>query len=220
MVSKSALKDDSLARCALGPTRVRGARPAQTNPGQIKMAVRTDSLAVERFIIASLPKMCPICTCKCQLKFLSPPFSCPIVYTDMVQLWKRPSRDKRYPMTEGDQSQIKRQLHRRRLLNTPLIVMQDSTDSGRKSFFGYAKNISAGGMFIASINPPEPGSRFQVEFSMPGSQSGRVECTCEVVWKRLYTKRGPYEPGMGLKFLEIQERSVQAIDTWVQAPQA
>ena len=123
-------------------------------------------------------------------------------------------------MTEGDQSQIKRQLHRRRLLNTPLIVMQARADSSRKSFFGYAKNISAGGMFISSINPPEPGSRFQVEFNMPGTQPGRVECTCEVVWKRLYTQRGPHEPGMGLKFLEIPEGSAQAIDTWVQALRA
>lgn len=107
-----------------------------------------------------------------------------------------------------------RQQFKRRQLARPLIVLRRHADGGHNSFFGYARNISRGGMFISSINPPQPGSRFRLEFKLPSDQEASVSCSCEVVWNRPFSASGPYQPGMGLKFLDIPETAAQQIDGW------
>lgn len=107
--------------------------------------------------------------------------------------------------------------HQRKALRAPLIVLRVKLDDGRKSFFGYAKNISRSGLFISTANPREPGERFQVELSLPAPLGNKVQCACEVVWKRLYSKGSPFEPGMGLRFLELPEEVAKEIDGWVTA---
>ena len=104
----------------------------------------------------------------------------------------------------------------RKYLRAPLIVLKVKLDDGRRSFFGYTKNISRSGIFIASVNPKEPGTRYQVEISLPTPINREIHCTCEVVWKRHYAKGSPYEPGMGLRFIDLNEDVAQAIDQWVQ----
>ncbi len=106
---------------------------------------------------------------------------------------------------------------KRRNLRTPLIILKVKIDDGRKAFFGYAKNISRSGLFIATVNPQEPGSRFRVEVPLPAPIRKQVECECEVVWKRLYTRGGPLEPGMGLKFLDMSPEIQKTIQEWVDA---
>jgi uncharacterized protein (TIGR02266 family) len=104
----------------------------------------------------------------------------------------------------------------RRSLRKPLIVLKVKLDSGGRSFFGYAKNISRSGLFIATVSPREPGDRFAVEFTLPAPLDLLLNCTCEVVWKRSFSPTSPYEPGMGLKFLDLPEADAAAIDRWVQ----
>ncbi len=108
------------------------------------------------------------------------------------------------------------QASKRRRLRTPLIVLQTSEQSERRAFFGYAKNLSMGGMFIASINPPPPGRKFNIEFVVP-SLGQSIKCTTEVVWNRTYSNRGKYEPGMGMRFLDIPKDMASAIDKWANA---
>ena len=105
----------------------------------------------------------------------------------------------------------------RKSLRAPLIVLKVKLDDGRKCFFGYTKNISRSGIFIATVNPKEPGSRYQVEIPLPEPINRTLRCTCEVVWKRLYTKGSPYEPGMGLRFTDLEEDLAEAIDRWVRS---
>lgn len=121
-------------------------------------------------------------------------------------------------MSDNDNRQPdKNSAHQRKSLRAPLIVLRVKLDDGRKSFFGYAKNISRSGLFIATVNPREPGERFQVELALPAPLGHSVQCACEVVWKRLYCKGSPHEPGMGLRFLELPEEMADAIDSWVRA---
>lgn len=103
----------------------------------------------------------------------------------------------------------------RKSLRSPLLVLKVKVDAGRKSFFGYAKNISRSGMFIATTNPREPGSRFQVEIPLPAPLSRTVSCTCEVVWNRQFRRKSEQEPGMGLKFCDLEEPIAGDIDTWI-----
>jgi uncharacterized protein (TIGR02266 family) len=107
------------------------------------------------------------------------------------------------------------QADRRLNLRKPLIVLQARMEDDTKSFFGYAKNISRGGMFIASVNPKEPGSHFKVEFPLPGPEGVHIACSCEVVWKRSYSPKAIYEPGMGLKFVDLSDDVADAIEKWV-----
>jgi hypothetical protein len=118
-------------------------------------------------------------------------------------------------MTESTEGRARLQGNRRLSLRSPLIVLKARIDQDKMSFFGYAKNISRGGMFISSINPREPGSQFRVEFPLPTPIDQRVQCDCEVVWKRIYSPKAIYEPGMGLKFLNLPEEIAEAIDAWI-----
>ena len=105
---------------------------------------------------------------------------------------------------------------RRKNLRKPLLVLRAKLDDGRKTFFGYAKNISCSGMFIASVNPRQAGELFEVELTLPAPISLVVSCTCEVVWRRIYSRHSDLDPGMGLRFLNLSEEVAQAIDGWVE----
>lgn len=109
------------------------------------------------------------------------------------------------------------QANQRKSLRSPLLVLKVKVDDGRKFFFGYAKNISRSGMFIATANPREPGSLFQVDIPFPEPLKHTVRCTCEVVWQRQFKKKSPFEPGMGLKFIGMPEEDADSIDAWVKS---
>lgn len=102
-------------------------------------------------------------------------------------------------------------------LRSPLIVLKVKVDEGKTCFFGYAKNISRSGMFIATANPREPGSRFQVEIPLPPPLNRTVRCACEVVWQRQFSKKSSHEPGMGLRFLDLPDDTADAIHDWVKS---
>lgn len=109
------------------------------------------------------------------------------------------------------------QKSQRNNLRAPLIVEKVPCDDGVKTFFGYAKNISRGGLFIGTVKPREPGDRFNIEITLPKPSTLTFRCTCEVVWKRHYEKKAPLEPGMGLKFIDLPETIAVQIDQWVNA---
>lgn len=108
----------------------------------------------------------------------------------------------------------------RKHLRAPMIVYRLRFDDGQRTFFGYSKNISRSGMFIATVNPREPGSLFKVEIPLPPPLNRTVTCTCEVVWTRQYSPRSPLEPGMGMKFNDLPEEVAAAIDSWAKGQEA
>ncbi len=103
----------------------------------------------------------------------------------------------------------------RQALRAPITVLRADCTDGHKTFFGYAKDLSKSGMMIATINPREPGSRFWVEFSLPEPVNRIAQCHCEVVWQRRYSREHRYDPGMGLRFLDLPEDMAEAIDGWI-----
>ena len=109
------------------------------------------------------------------------------------------------------------QADKRKNLRSPLLILKVKLDDGDKVFFGYAKNISKSGLFIATVNPHEPGSRFRIEVPLPEPMGTSVQCEAEVVWKRHYTRGGPYEPGMGLRFIDLQAGVAELIDDWIKS---
>ncbi len=115
------------------------------------------------------------------------------------------------PQAVEDWPPANKRLH----LRKPLMVLKAKLDDGRKPFFGYARNISRSGMFIASVNPRNPGEQFDIEANLPPLGLTLV-CRCEVVWKRTYAKKSTLEPGMGLRFLDLPEEVAEIISRWVE----
>jgi uncharacterized protein (TIGR02266 family) len=103
----------------------------------------------------------------------------------------------------------------RHALRVPLIVEKIPCNDGRKTFFGYARNISGGGLFIATVNPREPGEQFDLQMNLPAAAQFSLHCRCEVVWKRQFVPRQKYEPGMGLRFLDLSPDTAAALCGWL-----
>lgn len=102
---------------------------------------------------------------------------------------------------------------RRKNLRNQLLVLNVKMESNSKSFFGYAKVVGKGGMFIASVNPKKVGEEFTIEFSLPDKTL--VRCKSQVVWRREYSQKSKHEPGMGVKFLDLSDDIRNKIDEWV-----
>lgn len=100
-------------------------------------------------------------------------------------------------------------------LRAPLIIQKVHIDGARPAFFGYSKNISKSGMFIATTNQIEPGEQIELEFQLPPPLSGSARCLCEVVWKRPFGSHLPFEPGIGMKFIDMPEDISERIDEWI-----
>jgi|YNPNPStandDraft_1061719.scaffolds.fasta_scaffold91311_2 uncharacterized protein (TIGR02266 family) len=112
----------------------------------------------------------------------------------------------------GDLSKVQKE--RRKELRSPLRVVRMKVETNQDVFFGYANNISAGGLFISTVNPRDIGERFKLKFKLPGTTK-EIVVTAEVVWKRTYSQSEEYEPGMGIKFVEISEEDAEAIRRFV-----
>ncbi|MFK5925611.1 MAG: PilZ domain-containing protein, partial [Desulfuromusa sp.] len=91
----------------------------------------------------------------------------------------------------------------RKNLRSPLIIQKVHINGERPAFFGYSKNISKSGMFIATTNPIQAGEQIDLEFPLPVPLRGTARCRCEVVWKRPRGTHLPFEPGMGMKFIDM-----------------
>lgn len=117
-------------------------------------------------------------------------------------------------MNKMEESVSKKIPDGRKYLRDPIIVFKIREETDREYFFGYAKNISRGGLFIASINPRPPGETFHITFQIPGTEI-KVDCQCEVVWTRPYDSKIKLDPGYGIRFLDLPEETAKAIDYWV-----
>jgi len=120
-------------------------------------------------------------------------------------------------MSESENTEYtEEQKNKRRALRAPLIVEKIPCEDGYKTLFGYAKNISCGGLFIATVKPREPGETFLIELTLSTKPPCKIRCQCQVVWKHLFKRKDQQEPGMGLRFLDLAEGDGDRIEAWVE----
>ncbi len=96
----------------------------------------------------------------------------------------------------------------RKFARIPLSCRIRISVPGMERFFiEYSRNLSEGGMFIQTSNPRPVGTCVYLEFSLKnGDELVRVKA--EVVWTRsLEESNDSNPPGMGLKFLDMDERT-------------
>lgn len=106
------------------------------------------------------------------------------------------------------------QKEKRRELRVPLRLVRVNMEARKDVFFGYAKNISASGLFVPTVNPKAVGEKFRLKFALPDSKR-EIIVTAEVVWNRRFSEAGEYEPGMGIKFIEISDEDADLIREFV-----
>ena len=104
---------------------------------------------------------------------------------------------------------------RRKNLRKQLLVLKVRGEDNRGVFFGYAKTISRGGMFISSVNPRKMAEEFEITFKLDEKQGREIKCRAVVVWIREYDSLVKQEPGMGIKFIDLNEAARDRIDAWV-----
>ena len=103
----------------------------------------------------------------------------------------------------------------RKNLRSPLIIQKVYLNGERPSFFGYSKDISKSGIFISTTKPVQTGEQVDLEFQLPPPLTGTVRCRCEVVWIRPHGKRLPFEPGIGMKFIDMPAETSAQLEEWV-----
>ena len=103
----------------------------------------------------------------------------------------------------------------RQNLRSPLIIQKVHIDADRPVFFGYSKNISRSGLFIATTNKINIGDQIDLEIPLPLAENKLIRCRCEVVWRRPLGKHLPFEPGIGLKFIDMPEAICDQLEEWI-----
>ena len=91
------------------------------------------------------------------------------------------------------------------------------TYKDRQSFVNaYSTNISGGGLFVKTDNPLPKGENFLLKLQLPDIGQN-LSIQCQVVWNRKpgdTAKAGPN--GMGIRFLEMDDKDVQVLRRYVQ----
>jgi len=106
-----------------------------------------------------------------------------------------------------------RRAHRVRLERSVDLASDDNF------YVGFANDVSVGGLFVATSDPPPRGSVVELVFTLPDGT--RVEAEGEVRWTREYDERAPASyPGAGIQFRRIAPEAVRAIARFVEEREA
>ena len=74
----------------------------------------------------------------------------------------------------------------------------------------YTANLSIGGMFIETAEPLAVGTRFRLRFTVPGRPTP-IDTVAVVRWSQPAARRSPVAPGMGVRFEELSQDDMAAV---------
>ena len=89
------------------------------------------------------------------------------------------------------------------------VDLDVTVGSDHNFYAGFAENLSAGGVFIATHKLKPVGSKIELSINLP--DGAQVKAVGEVRWIRVFNERSDTPPGMGVKFEGIDDASVTAI---------
>jgi uncharacterized protein (TIGR02266 family) len=103
--------------------------------------------------------------------------------------------------------------HRRE--HSRFAVDLDVTVGSDHNFYaGFAENLSAGGVFIATHNLKPVGSKIELSINLP--DGSRLETVGEVRWIRVFNEHSDTPPGMGVKFNELSPDALALIQSFLE----
>jgi uncharacterized protein (TIGR02266 family) len=89
----------------------------------------------------------------------------------------------------------------------PLAVKVRYTTPEGKQFDSLTGGIGGGGLFIESSSPLALGTELTVEFALPDRPWEKLRAKAKVAWTRTKPERYLLFPGMGVQFMEIDQKA-------------
>jgi hypothetical protein len=86
----------------------------------------------------------------------------------------------------------------RHILRQPVAVERVPGSDAPPHLLGYARNVSATGMFLQCPLPPPPGTSMKLRVDVPGEAEIVVVDRAQVVWVREYDSWSKLPAGMGV----------------------
>jgi uncharacterized protein (TIGR02266 family) len=90
------------------------------------------------------------------------------------------------------------------------VDLDVTVGSDHNFYAGFAENLSAGGVFVATHKMKPVGSKFELCINLPDGV--QLRALGEVRWIRVFNETSDMPPGMGVRFLDISPEAVAAID--------
>lgn len=84
------------------------------------------------------------------------------------------------------------------------VDLDVSLGSDHNFYAGFAENLSSGGVFVATHLLKPVGEEIQFSIHLPDTD-GAVAGIGQVCWIREYNERSDLPPGMGIRFLKLQQ---------------
>ena len=97
--------------------------------------------------------------------------------------------------------------HARSHPRAPLAMKVRYTTPEGKQFDSLTGGIGAGGLFIESSAPLAPGTELSVEFALPDRPWEKHQAKAKVAWTRNKPERHLLFPGMGIQFIDLDEKA-------------
>ncbi len=105
-------------------------------------------------------------------------------------------------------------INRRKDTRSPFLVLEIQGKHSNKIFLAQTENVSQGGLFFSPEQSLDIGDRFPIEFVLPDNKT-KVCCMSEVVWKKRYDKSGYASEGVGIRFVDLEEKQKKIIGKWL-----
>ncbi len=94
------------------------------------------------------------------------------------------------------------------------VELDVSLGSDHNFYVGFVENMSAGGVFIATHMLKAVGEVLELSIHIPSSDA-KICGTGEVRWVREYSERSNVPPGMGVRFIQLEPGSLEAIEKFL-----
>ncbi len=107
--------------------------------------------------------------------------------------------------------------HCRTQPRAPLALKVRYTTPEGKQFDSLTGGIGGGGLFIESGAPLSPGTELTVEFALPDRPMEKIKAKAKVAWARHKPERYLLFPGMGIQFLDLEEKIQEDLVSLVEA---
>jgi uncharacterized protein (TIGR02266 family) len=89
------------------------------------------------------------------------------------------------------------------------VDLDVTVGSDHNFYAGFAENLSAGGVFIATHKLKPVGSKIELTINLPDGVQLRAEG--EVRWIRVFNEQSDTPPGMGVRFNDLPSASIGLI---------
>jgi uncharacterized protein (TIGR02266 family) len=93
------------------------------------------------------------------------------------------------------------------------VDLDVTVGSDHNFYAGFAENLSAGGVFIATHKLKPVGSPIELTINLPDGV--QLRATGEVRWIRVFNEQSDTPPGMGVRFNDLADASVALIQSFL-----